>query len=114
VTPLTCSLVGQSHPVAIAAGTRAAALYAAPAAVEEYWCNYGVNPDYVGPLQEAGLRASGFGEDGTIRIVEIADHPFFVATLFLPQKRSAPGRPHPLLAGFARAVSAFSAAPRRS
>ena len=88
------------------AGTRAAALYAAPDAVEEYWCNYGVNPAYVGALQDAGLIVSGTGEDGTIRIVEITDHPFFVATLFLPQKRSTPQRPHPLLVGFAVAVAA--------
>ena len=98
--------MGQSHPVTMIEGTRAAALYAAPEAVEEYWCNYGVNPAYVGALQAAGLAVSGTGEDGTIRIVEIADHPFFVATLFLPQKRSTPDRPHPLLAGFAAAVAA--------
>jgi CTP synthase (UTP-ammonia lyase) len=48
---------------------------------------------------------SGIGEDGTIRIVEIADHPFFIATLFLPQKHSTPERPHPLLIGFAAAVA---------
>jgi CTP synthase len=41
-----------------------------------------------------------------MRIVELADHPFYVATLFLPQKRSAPGHPHPVLAGFAVAVAA--------
>jgi len=88
------------------AGTRAAALYPAREAVEEYWCNYGVNPAYVTALQDAGLVVSGTGEDGTIRIVEIANHPFFVATLFLPQKLSTPERPHPLLAGFAAALAA--------
>jgi CTP synthase (UTP-ammonia lyase) len=89
----------------MATGTRAAALYAAPAAVEEYWCNYGVNPAYVDALRNAGLVVSGIGEDGTIRIVEIADHPFFIATLFLPQKHSTPERPHPLLIGFVAAVA---------
>lgn len=73
--------------------------------MEEYWCNYGVNPGYARPLALAGLVVSGRGEDGEIRIVELADHPFYVATLFLPQRRSAPGRPHPILAGFAAAVS---------
>ena len=95
-------------------GTRAAALYAAPEAVEEYWCNYGVNPAYVGALQDAGLIVSGTGEDGTIRIVEIADHPFFIATLFLPQKRSMPERPHPLLVGFAAAVASQASRRRPS
>jgi CTP synthase (UTP-ammonia lyase) len=75
-------------------------------AVEEFWCNYGVNPDYAKALEEAGLTVSGVGEDDTIRIVEVTDHPFFIVTLFLPQKRSTPGRPHPLLAGFAAAAAA--------
>ncbi len=45
-------------------------------------------------------------------MVELPAHPFFVATLFLPQLRSAPGRPHPLLAGFAAALSRVPAAGR--
>ena len=75
-------------------------------AVEEFWCNYAVNPDYAKVLEEAGLTVSGVGEDDTIRIVEVRGHPFFIATLFLPQKWSTLGRPHPLLAGFAAAVAA--------
>ena len=105
VTPLACSLVGQSHPVRVAPGTRAAALYRAELVVEEYWCNYGVNPAYHGALERAGLTPSGVDADGEIRIVELRGHPFFIATLFLPQRRSAAGRPHPLLAGFAAAVA---------
>jgi CTP synthase (UTP-ammonia lyase) len=90
--------------VSLVTGTRAATLYDVTKALEEYWCNYGVNSDYVKPLAHAGLTVSGVGEDGEIRIVELTDHPFYVATLFLPQKRSAPGQPHPVLAGFAVAV----------
>ena len=105
MTPLACSPAGQSHPVRLVRSTRTATLYGVPEAVEEYWCNYGVNPDYVEALISAGMRPTGFSPDGEIRIVEYADHPFFLATLFLPQKRSAPGRPHPLLAGFREAVA---------
>jgi CTP synthase (UTP-ammonia lyase) len=112
ITPLVCSLVGQTHVVRLLPGTRAAALYGGTEAVEEYWCNYGLNPDYREALEKAGLRATGVGADGEVRIVELAGHPFFVGTLFLPQKRSAAGRPHPLLAGFASAVRAAPAAAR--
>jgi CTP synthase (UTP-ammonia lyase) len=63
-----------------------------------------VNPAYRQGLEDGGLRVSGVGGDGEVRIVELAEHPFFVATLFLPQARSAPGAPHPLLAGYAAAV----------
>jgi CTP synthase (UTP-ammonia lyase) len=105
ITPLACSLVGQTHAVRIVPGTRAAALYDAPTAMEDYYCNYGVHPDYVDPLQAAGLRVSGLGDDSEIRIVELPDHPFFVATLFLPQARSTATTPHPLLRGYAAAVA---------
>jgi len=90
--------------VTIVSGTRAATLYGAAESVEDYYCNYGVNPDYVREMGARGLRVSGWGGEGEARIVEIPGHPFFVATLFLPQARSTASAPHPLLAGFASAV----------
>ncbi len=104
VTSLACSLVGQRQAVSILPETRAAKLYGAAEATEDYFCNYGVNPDYRQRLEAGGLRVSGVGEAGEIRIVELAGHPFFVATLFLPQVRSTASEPHPLLAGYAAAV----------
>jgi len=50
------------------------------------------------------MVVSGVGGEGEIRIVELPSHPFFLATLFLPQTRSTAGRPHPLIAGYAAAV----------
>jgi len=92
--------------VRIVPGTRVAALYGDAEPVEDYRCNYGVDPRFHPALEQAGLRLSGFGEDGELRIAEIPAHPFFIATLFLPQMRSSPERPHPILAGFAAAVGA--------
>jgi CTP synthase (UTP-ammonia lyase) len=90
--------------VSIVPGTRAAALYGATESIEDYYCNYGVNPAYARQLEAGGLRVSGLGAEGEMRIVEIPGHPFFLATLFLPQARSRASAPHPLLAGFASAV----------
>jgi CTP synthase (UTP-ammonia lyase) len=104
ITPLACSLVGQQHPVTIVPGSRAAALYGMASAVEDYYCNYGVNADYLPRLRQGGLSLSGIGEDGEVRIVELPGHPFFLATLFLPQARSTAARPHPLLQGYAAAL----------
>jgi len=95
--------------VKIIPGTRAATLYGAETALEDYRCNYGVNPAYHEALEHDGLRLSGFGENGELRVVELPTHPFFIATLFLPQMRSAPRRPHPILAGFAAAVATRTA-----
>lgn len=89
------------------AGTRAARLYEQGEVLEEFWCNYGVNRFYQDSLQQAGLTTSGLGDENECRIVELAEHPFFVGTLFLPQKRSEQGRPHPLLRGFAAAVTSY-------
>jgi len=89
--------------VTILPGTRAAKLYGAAEAIEGYYCNYGVNPDYQ-PLLEARGLVSGLGGAGEVRIVELPDHPFFLATLFLPQARSTLSEPHPLLAGYAAAL----------
>ena len=86
--------------------TRAARLYGVAEATEAYYCNYGVNPDYRLQFEACGLRVSGVGDEGEIRIVELPEHPFFIATLFLPQAGSTPGRPHPLLQGYAAAVNA--------
>jgi CTP synthase (UTP-ammonia lyase) len=98
--------VGQEQRVRLVPGTRAAALYGDREPVEDYRCNYGVDPRLHLALERAGLRLSGFGEDGELRIAEIPEHPFYVATLFLPQMRSTPGQPHPILAGFSAAVRA--------
>jgi CTP synthase (UTP-ammonia lyase) len=72
-----------------------------------------LNPDYRAPLQRAGVVVSGTGEDGEVRLIELPAHPFFLATLFLPQAHSSPERPHPIIAGFvAAARRAWGSHPR--
>ena len=57
------------------------------------------------PLLEArGLGVSGLGEDGLVRVLELREHPFFFGTLYVPQARSRPGAPHPLVAALAEAA----------
>ncbi|MGA2082366.1 MAG: gamma-glutamyl-gamma-aminobutyrate hydrolase family protein [Holophaga sp.] len=104
VTPLTCSLAGQSHPVRVVPGTFAAGLYRCETTVEPFYCNYGLNPDFRPQLEARGLVVSGFGEDGRERIIELRGHPFFLGTLYVPQARSRPGEPHPLVAGLVAAA----------
>lgn len=76
--------------------------------LEEYFCNYELNPAFVRILSAAGLRIAGLGERGEVRIVELPRPPFFVATLFLPQLRSTPSEPHPLVMAFVDAARHFS------
>lgn len=95
-------------------GTRAAALYGADEVTEAYYCSYGVNPEYRRRLEAGGLATSGVGGQGEVRIVELPAHPFFVATLFVPQARSTVKRPHALIGGYAAAAAAYRTARRRT
>ncbi|MEO8290700.1 MAG: hypothetical protein ABI649_06855 [Gaiellaceae bacterium] len=87
-------------------GSRAADLYGTDEALEDYYCNYGLNPDYRPLIEESGLLVTGIDEEGGVRIVELDGHPFFVATLFCFQTRSRPAEPHPLVSGFVAAARA--------
>jgi len=49
----------------------------------------------------------GEDSDGNARIIELASHPFFMATLFLPQFSSKPGNPHPVVVAFLKAAVAL-------
>lgn len=106
VTPLVCLVAGQRLPVLPVAGTRAAAIYEAASVIEPYYCNYGLNPEYEQQIEAAGLRVSGRDEDGRARILELAGHPFFLATLYVFQARDDHAVPHPITRAFLAAARA--------
>ncbi|HEX4212769.1 MAG TPA: gamma-glutamyl-gamma-aminobutyrate hydrolase family protein [Candidatus Dormibacteraeota bacterium] len=105
VTPLACSLVGQVLPIDIEPGSRVAAAYGALHAEERYYCNFGLAPEHRRLLHDGGLRVVATDRDGEVRALELPAHPFFVATLFVPQALSAPAHPHPLVSAFVEAAT---------
>lgn len=105
MTVLACSLVGRDESVEFLSGTRMARLYDSPAAPESYRCNYGLSTEWELLLEAGGLQVAARSPAGEARAVELDGHPFFAATLFLPQMHSAPGKPHPLLRAFANAAA---------
>ena len=104
ITPLSCSLVGTTMAVHLQPGSRAAVAYGATQVHERYYCNFGLNPSHEDELVAGGLVVSGRDADGEARIVELPDHEFFLATLFVPQTLSRPEDPHPLIGAFLAAV----------
>ena len=67
-----------------------------------------VNPAYHETLEHAGLVLSGNSHNGRLtEIIELPDHPFFVAGQFHPELRSRPTRPHPLFRDFVGAAQAY-------
>jgi len=77
-----------------------ARIYGATEAREQYYCNFGVNPDCVPLLCQGPLRVVGSDTEGEVRVVELPGHPFFIGTLFVPQARSTPQQSHPLVTAF--------------
>ena len=75
-------------------------IYGAPVVEESYSCNFELNPLYESSITVNGLEVSGRGDNGEARILELAGHPFFFATLFRPQLASTEERPHPLITAY--------------
>ncbi|HEX8100212.1 MAG TPA: CTP synthase, partial [Actinomycetota bacterium] len=96
-----------SYPAHLTPGSRAAEEYDAAAVDERHRHRYEVNPHYHEILQQNGLTLSGMSPDGRlVEIIELADHPFFMAGQFHPELKSRPTRPHPLFRGFIGAALA--------
>jgi CTP synthase (UTP-ammonia lyase) len=104
ISQLECELEGREMQLTFSSGSRVAEIYGATSATEEYYCNFGVNPNYISLLKSGPLKVTGSDSEGEIRVVELPDHPFFLGTLFVPQTRSTPAQPHPLVNAFMRAV----------
>jgi len=86
-------------------GTRAHTLYGKDVIVERHRHRFEVNERYVPILEQAGLKVSGRSMDGTlVEIVEIPDHPWFVACQFHPEFTSTPRDGHGLFRGFIEAA----------
>jgi len=106
VTPLACELVEATGFVRFSAGTRLAAAYGAVEAIEEYHCRYGLNPAFREALLSGPLRVAAVDAAGEVRAVELEGHPFFVATLFQPERAALAGRVPPIVAALVRAAAA--------
>jgi len=90
-----------AQPCHLAPGTHAGAAYGEPIVYERHRHRFEVNPKYHEVLRQNGLVVSGHSPDGRLaEIVELADHPFFVASQFHPELKSRPTKPHPLFREF--------------
>jgi CTP synthase len=98
-----------AQAVEIAAGTRAADTYTDSVVQERHRHRYEVNNAFRPALVEAGLVVSGtFQEGRLVEIVELPDHPWFVASQFHPEFKSRPTRPAPLFRAFVGAALAHA------
>ncbi len=105
IAPLSCALVEATGRVSILPGSRLATAYGTTEAIEGYHCRYGLNPRFQEELVAGPLRAVAHDEQDEVRAVELDGHPFFVATLFQPERAALKGTIPPLVAAFVRACA---------
>lgn len=105
IAPLACSLVEATNTVRFVAGSRIASIYNTPQSSEGYRCNYGLNTKFQSALVSGPLRAVAFDDTGEVRAVELDAHPFYVGTLFQPERAALAGLVPPLVREFVRQAS---------
>jgi CTP synthase (UTP-ammonia lyase) len=103
IAPLTCGLLDGESFVRLVPGSKLATAYGAPETGAEYLCRFGVNPEFRAALVAGPLREAATDEQGDIRAVELDAHPFFVATLFQPERAVLRGKRAPIVGAFVAA-----------
>ena len=99
-----------AQEVVLKQGTRAARLYGAFVVKERHRHRYEFNNRFRREFEEAGFIISGTSPDGElVELIELKDHPFFLACQFHPEFRSKPSTPHPLFRGFIAAAMVYAA-----
>lgn len=94
-----------SYPCILDKSSRAYQVYGTDTIHERHRHRYEVNNDYRSVLTEHGMKLCGLSPDGRIvEMVEIPDHPWYIATQAHPELKSRPNRPHPLFRGFVEAA----------
>ena len=107
ISPLSCSLIGETQIVYVSPDTLAYKIYKKGQTKEILNCKYVFNEAYNKELNKQDLRIVGVDDNGDSRIVELSDHRYFMATLFLPQSSSSAEKPHPLIVEYLNAAKAF-------
>ncbi|MGB2271993.1 MAG: CTP synthase [Pseudomonadales bacterium] len=98
-----------SQPCQLVEGSLAHSIYGVDEIAERHRHRYEVNDNYVERLQEAGLRIAGWSQDNQlVEVVEVVDHPWFVACQFHPEFNSTPRDGHPLFTGFINAAITYA------
>jgi CTP synthase (UTP-ammonia lyase) len=103
IAPLTCALIEATETLRLFSGSKLAAIYGTETISETYHCRYGLNPHFAAALLDGPLRASAADETAEIRAVELNTHPFFIGTLFQPERAALRQQLSPVARAFVQA-----------
>lgn len=109
IAPLSCALIDTEATIRLLPDSLIASAYRAAETEEIYRCSYGLNPDFEAALCAGPLRVTARDADGQARAVELDGHPFFVATLFQPERAVLQGTSAPLVQAFVQAAARHAA-----
>ena len=94
-------------PTRIERGTKAESIYGSNEALERHRHRYEFNMKYRDQMRDKGFTISGTSPDGALaELIELRDHPYFLACQYHPEFQSRPNNPHPLFKGFVQACLA--------
>ena len=94
-----------AYPCVIKSGSLAEKVYEQEKISERHRHRFEYNNEYRERLENAGLKVSGTSPDGLlVEIVELENHPYFIASQFHPELKSRPNNPAPLFVGLVRAI----------
>jgi CTP synthase len=104
-----------AYPALLGEGSRAAEIYGATEVSERHRHRFEVNNGYRPMLEEHGMVVSGTSpEGGLVEMIELPEHPWFVACQFHPELKSRPTRPAPLFASFIAAATRYAQSRREA
>jgi CTP synthase (UTP-ammonia lyase) len=105
ISPLSCGLVEVSGDIQLTLDSRLANAYGQLRITEGYHCRYGLNPEFAKALGQGPLRITARDDDGDARGIELDGHPFFVGTLFQPERAGLRAEVPPIIRAFIEAAS---------
>jgi CTP synthase (UTP-ammonia lyase) len=106
IAPLSCSLIETQAELLLEPNSLLCKSYGTQRIVEGYRCSYGPNPACEHTLFVGDLWATARGLEGEVRAGELRNHPFFVGTLFQPERRALRDELPPLVRDFTKAILA--------
>ena len=105
VSPIACSIKGKSLEVTFIDKTsKSFAIFETEKIQTTFYCNYGLDPKYQEDFASNGFKVVAIDTQKEARILELASHKFFIATLFVPQEVSTKEHPHKLVTAFLKAA----------
>lgn len=104
IAPLFCPLVEVPDTIKLISGTRIAQLYGKDKIQEQYHCSFGPSLQYQHLFDDGNMRIAGLDNDGQARAFELTTHPFYLLTLFQPERSAFTNIVHPLIRAFVQAM----------